>query len=129
MAIHGFSEMKPSVRSVCIELSENEPAISVWRDGLTERQRQQWRHPLTITRKWREATQADDPCRPSDKPVATDLKRDAIAAWRKFVSCLESMAPSEGAPLKAMAAEFLSPHHCERDHDHHRSDEGRGLGV
>jgi hypothetical protein len=78
---HGFGEMPKSVRSVCIELVENEPAISVWRDTLSERQRRKWRHPVTLTRHWR-ATQP-----PSDPP-------DGVAS----IKTTRSIATNDQAP-------------------------------
>ena len=29
----------------------------------------------------------------------TDLKRDAVAAWRRFVSCVELLPPDQAQPL------------------------------
>jgi hypothetical protein len=124
MAEHHFGEMPKSVRSVCITLAENEAEITIWRDSLTERQRQKWRHPLTLTRHWRTSQPPSDP--PDGAvpmvpgvpmvpvvttfPIAT-FKHDAEAAWRRFVSCVEALPADQGAPLwhevQARAAQSL----------------------
>lgn len=95
---HGFSRMQKSTRSVAIELAENATAITVWRDSLLEKQRRHLVHPQSVTRRWRAATQHNGKC-------PQDYKRDAIAAWRKFISCVEALPRSEAAPLWRLAHE------------------------
>ena len=89
MKEHGFDKMAKSVRSVAIELHENCAQIEAWRAILPERQRQRLVHPLSNVRRWKAATQ-------SNGKAPADLKRDAMAAWRKFVSCVQAL-PSEQA--------------------------------
>jgi hypothetical protein len=66
--------MKASVRSVAIELAENETVITAWRDGLPERQRKRLVQPLSVTRRWKAATAH------GNGKCAADLKRDAIGS-------------------------------------------------
>jgi hypothetical protein len=89
---HGFERMAKSTRSVAIELAENVEAIEAWRDTLPERQRKRLVHPLSVTRRWRASTHANGKC-------PTDLRRDAVAAWARFRSCLEALPADQAAPL------------------------------
>jgi hypothetical protein len=95
MQQYGFGRMQKSVRSVAIELAENADAITAWRDGLPGRQRKRLIHPLSVTRRWRAATQHNGKC-------PTDLRRDAMAAWRRFLSHVQAMPASEALPLWQM---------------------------
>jgi hypothetical protein len=92
MKAQGFGEMLKSTRSVAIELHENATAIEEWRATLPERQRRRLVHPLSNVRRWRAATTHNGKC-------PTDLKRDAVAAWRRFVCCMKSLPPDQAAPL------------------------------
>ncbi|MGO8923927.1 MAG: hypothetical protein ACLQF4_13445 [Xanthobacteraceae bacterium] len=94
---HGFDAMAKSVRSVAIELHENAKAIEAWRATLPERQRRRLVHPLSNVRRWRAATAHGTGKCPAD------LKRDAMAAWRRFVSCVELLPPDQAAPLWQVA--------------------------
>jgi hypothetical protein len=99
MKAHGFDAMAKSVRSVAIELHENAKAIETWRATLPERQRRRLVHPLSNVRRWRAATTHNGKC-------PTDLRRDALAGWRRFVSCVEMLPPDQAGPLwQAVAAE------------------------
>jgi hypothetical protein len=89
---HGFGRMPKSVRSVAIELHENATAIEAWRQTLPERQQGRLIHPLSNVRRWRAATQSNGKC-------PQDLKRDAAAAWRRFVACVSALPENEAAPL------------------------------
>jgi hypothetical protein len=106
--------MPKSTRSVAIELAENSDAISSWRDGLTERQRSKWRHPLTLTRHWRASQPPSDPpdrlvSIETTRSIAT-FKHDAMAAWRRFVALCEALPPNEAAGMwrEAQAQAALS---------------------
>jgi hypothetical protein len=90
---HGFVGMQKSVRSVTLELHANIEAITAWRNGLPERQRKRLVHPLSVTRRWRASTTNGTGKCPAD------LKRDAMAAWRRFVSCIELLPPDQARPL------------------------------
>jgi hypothetical protein len=90
---HGFDSMAKSVRSVAIELHENATAIEAWRATLPEKQQRRLVHPLSNVRRWRASTtNGQGKC-----PI--DLKRDALAAWRRFVSCIELLPPDQARPL------------------------------
>lgn len=93
MKAHGLDRMPKSVRSVAIELHENSTAITAWRATLPEGQRKRLVHPLSNVRRWKAATAHGNGKCPQD------LKRDAVAAWRRFVSCVEALPPDQGAPL------------------------------
>ena len=88
----GFAGMQKSLRSVAIDLAENAEAITAWRNTLPERQRKRLVHPLSVTRRWRASTHANGKC-------PTDLRRDAVAAWARFRSCLEALPADQAAPL------------------------------
>jgi hypothetical protein len=79
--------------SVAIELHENAKAIEAWRATLPERQRRRLVHPLSNVRRWRASLNHGNRKHP------TDLRRDAVAAWRRFVACAEMLPPSEAGPL------------------------------
>jgi hypothetical protein len=99
MKAQGVGQMPKSVRSVSIELHENAVAIEAWRATLPERQRKRLVHPLSNVRRWRAATQGNGKC-------PQDLKREAVAAWRRFVACISALPENEAAPLwQAMLAE------------------------
>ena len=119
MIEHHFDKMPAPTRSVAIELAEHEAEISAWRDGLSEKQRRRLVHPLSVTRRWRAATQpkaADSPeirrVSPTDKSKVPDENfTTARDAWRRFCCCMEALPPDQAAPLwqeaQAQAAEFL----------------------
>jgi hypothetical protein len=71
---HRFDRMPSPTLSVAITLAENAEEINRWRNALPEKQSAIDSIPKRLKR-WRSATQADDPCRPRDKPAATDLKQ------------------------------------------------------
>ena len=77
---------------VAIELHEKANAIGAWRGTLPARQRKRLVHPLSVTRRWRAATQSNGKC-------PQDLKRDAIAAWKRFVACVSMLPPEQAAPF------------------------------
>jgi hypothetical protein len=90
---HGFDQMPKSTRSVAILLHENAAAIEEWRATLSERQRRRLVHPLTNVRAWRASTvNGNGKC-------LQDLKREAMRAWRRFVSCARLLPPDQAAPL------------------------------
>jgi hypothetical protein len=93
MKRHGFDAMAKSVRSVAIELHENTKAIEAWRATLPDRQRRRLIHPLSNVRRWRASLN------PGNGKCPTDLRRDAVAAWKRFVSCVEFLPPDRAAPL------------------------------
>ncbi len=95
---HGFAEMQKSVRSVALELHANIEAITLWRDSLPERQRRRLVHPLSNVRCWRRAT--------TQQPQPRDDIAAALAAWRRFVTCTQSLSAEHVAMIwKAVAAE------------------------
>jgi hypothetical protein len=90
---YGFEHMPKSTRSVAILLHENATAIEEWRATLPERQRRRLVHPLSNVRAWRASTgNGNGKC-------LQDLKREAMRAWRRFVSCARLLPPDQAAPL------------------------------
>jgi hypothetical protein len=103
MKQHGFDAMAKSVRSVAVELYENCAQIEAWRASLPERQRKRLVHPLSNVRRWRASLNHGNGKCPQD------FKRDAVAAWRRFVACVEMLPPDQAAPLwQAALAEVAS---------------------
>jgi len=94
---HGFDSMAKSVRSVAIELHENAEAIEAWRATLPDHQRRRLVHPLSNVRRWRASLNHGNGKCPAD------LKRDAVAAWRRFVCCVRSLPGDQAAPLWEIA--------------------------
>lgn len=90
---NGFSTMEKSLRSYCLTLSENESEITQWRNSLPEKQRKVLRNPQSIVSRWRASQGSPDSRSPED------LKRDAAAAWKRFVTCAEALPPDLAAPL------------------------------
>jgi hypothetical protein len=110
MKEHQFDRMPGPTRSVALTLAEHSEEITAWRNARPERQRRRLINPQSVVRRWRIATQP--PSDPPDRAVPrgtppTDLKRDAMTAWRRFVSLCEALPANEAASLKVMAAEFL----------------------
>jgi hypothetical protein len=83
--------MPAPTRSVAVELAEHATEISVWRDGLPEKQRRRLIHPQSVVRRWRIATRSVS----ADTERPDDLKHDAMVAWRRFVSCVEALPPDQ----------------------------------
>jgi hypothetical protein len=90
---YGFDGMEKSVRSVALELHSNIEAITEWRATLPERQRKQLVHALSNVRRWRASTVN------GNRKCLQDLKREAMRAWRRFVSCARLLPPDQAAPL------------------------------
>jgi hypothetical protein len=88
----GFT-MRPSSRSWAIALHENAAAIEAFRQGLSERERKRLINPQSIVKRWRSSLQH------SCARCPQDIKRDAMAAWRRFCACLQSLPSNEAAPL------------------------------
>jgi hypothetical protein len=60
-------------------------------------------HPLSNVRRWRASLNHGN----GNGKCPQDLKRDAMAAWRRFVSCVRSLPADQAAPLWEIAlAEF-----------------------
>ncbi len=97
IAQHGFQKMRKSDRSVAIELAENADAITAWRNSLPERKRRRLVHPLSVTRRWKASLVHGDGRWPQD------LKREAVTAWRRFLSCTQALPPEQAAPIWQMA--------------------------
>lgn len=103
MKEHHFDQMKKSVRSVAIELAEHASEITAWRDTLPERQRRRLIHPLSVTRRWRQETQAPTKC-------VNRTQQAARAAWRRFIACVESLPPDQALPFWQTAHEQTALH-------------------
>jgi len=109
---YGFDLMPKSTRSVAILLHENATAIEQWRATLSERQRRRLVHPLSNVRAWRASTvNGNGKC-------LQDLKREAMRAWRRFVSCARLLPPDQAAPLwqcvVTEAREYQCPQYLQK---------------
>jgi hypothetical protein len=103
MKAQGFDRMLKSTRSVAIELHENANTIEAWRLTLPERQRKRLIHPLSNVRRWRASLNHGNGKCPAD------LKRDAMAAWKRFRACLEALPENEAADLwRTVAVEIAA---------------------
>jgi hypothetical protein len=96
-------------------LAEHSDAITKWRNRLPERQKRRLIHPLSVTRRWKASLAHDNSKSPQD------LKRNAAAAWRRFVNCVEALPAEQAVPLwqmvQAQAMEskgiqYLGNHRC-----------------
>src|SRR5262249_11426161 len=70
--------------AAALDLAANLEVIDQWRDSLPEEQRRRLIQPLSVTRRWRASTQHNG-------RLPRDYRRDAMAAWRRFVSCVEAL--------------------------------------
>jgi hypothetical protein len=75
-----------------LPLSYIATAIEAWRETLPERQRKRLIHPLSNVRRWRAATGHSGKC-------PGDLKREAMAAWKRFVSCVSALPENEATSI------------------------------
>jgi hypothetical protein len=60
---------------------------------LPEAQRKRLIHPLSNVRRWRASTTHGNGKYPAD------LRPEAAAAWRRFVSCVRLLPPDQAMPL------------------------------
>jgi hypothetical protein len=103
-ADHGFASMRPSDRSYAVALHENLAAITAWRDGLPAHRRNRLIGAQANVKRWKAATvQRNAKC-------PQDLKQDAAAAWRRFVSCVRLLPPDQAAPLWQIVNEARAAH-------------------
>jgi len=65
-------------------------------------------HPLSNVRRWRAATAHGNGKCPAD------LKRDAVAAWRRFVACVQALPADQAMPLWQIALAEASNHGTQR---------------
>jgi hypothetical protein len=100
MERNGFAQMQKATRSVAIELAENASEITCWRDSLPEKQQRRLVHPLSVTRRWRAATEYDG-------KTPEDWKREATAAWKRFICCVGKLPAEDAEPLVQVARAAL----------------------
>jgi hypothetical protein len=82
MKAHGFGSMRASDRSHAIELHENYAAITAWRLTLPERECRRLIGAQANVKRWRKETHR------GNGKCPTDFKRDAKAAWKRFIWCV-----------------------------------------
>jgi hypothetical protein len=89
---HGFT-MKPATRSWCLALHENLAAIIAWRDSLpTGRGRRPPLNPQSCVKGWQRSLNGNG-------HAAHDWKREAIAAYQRFLNCLAALSPADQASV------------------------------
>jgi hypothetical protein len=98
LAQNGFGRIKPKTRSWAIALHENAEAITAWRDSLPEQQRRRLINPHSIMQRWK-ATQGNG------HRCSRDIKRAAMYAWRRFVSCTAQLPPADRIEMWAMVSQ------------------------
>jgi hypothetical protein len=94
----GFGTMRASDRSYAILLHENIGSITAWRATLSDKQRGRLTTAQSNVKRWRATTaHSNGKCR-------DDLKRQAAAAWRRFVACMRLLPPDQAGPMLAEAS-------------------------
>jgi hypothetical protein len=94
---HGFGTMRPATRSWCLALHQDVAAITSWRDSLPGgRGRRRPVNPQSCVKGWqRSQAHGNGRC-------PQDWRREAIASWRKFVSCVAMLPPADQAAMWSM---------------------------
>jgi hypothetical protein len=88
---HGFT-MRPAIRSWCLALHENAAAITAWREKLPAgRGRRLPVNPQSLVKGWQRSLTN------GNGHAAPDWKREAIAAYRRFLNCLAALSPADQA--------------------------------
>jgi hypothetical protein len=104
--------MPHSDRSHAIALHENLAAITAWRDGLPEHKRKHLITAQANVKRWRASlNRGHDRC-------PADLRRDAMRAWRRFVSCVQALPPDEAMSLWQDALTELAQFCAQRSYAH-----------
>jgi hypothetical protein len=99
---HGFGTMPHSDRSHAIALHENLTAITAWRDGLPEHKRKHLITAQANVKRWRASLDRDNSKCPAD------LKREVMAAWRRFRACLQALPEDQAASVwRTVSTEIL----------------------
>ncbi len=75
----------------------------LYRSALSEKQRGRLVHPLSNLRRWRAATAHNGPC-------PADLRRDAVAAWRRFRASLQALLAEQARSLWQVALNEAMSH-------------------
>jgi hypothetical protein len=96
---HGFGDMRPSTRSVAIELHENIDAIEPWRDA--DKRRHRLVNPQSIVKRWRNETQ------PQAQKVE-DAAKTTSYAWQRFVALMEALPAEAAAPIRQEVLSYLA---------------------
>jgi hypothetical protein len=105
MKANGFATMSNQTRKHIVMLTENATAVATWRNGLPEQERNRMANPQHLYRRWQASLRTDH-----GKCLAY-VKRDAITAWRRFVSCVSALPPDQAQPLwQAVMVE--AGYHC-----------------
>ncbi len=94
MQQHGFASLRASARSYAIVLAEHEAEITAWRESLPEKRRRRLNDPLAVVRRCKTSVQASDDARSPD-----DWRRDAQAAAKRLLMCLEHLPGDEASTL------------------------------
>ena len=105
--------MAAPTRSVAIELAENAEAITAWRNSLPEKRRRRLVNPQSVVKRWRASTGLNGKSgNGTPGEINSGPSHQAMAAWARFVKCVEALAPDQQRQLwheaQARAAERLS---------------------
>ena len=89
----GFGDMPDTTRKYIVLLVDNAAAIEAWRAALPQRERDRIGNAQHMVRRWQASFKTDH-----GKPLAY-VRRDAIAAWRKFLSSVSMLPPADQAAM------------------------------
>ena len=95
----GFGSMPDTTRKYVVMLVDNAAAIEAWRAALPQRERDRIGNAQHMVRRWQASVKTDH-----GKPLAY-VRRDAIAAWRKFLSCVAMLPPADQMAMWSMVSQ------------------------
>jgi len=96
---YGFGSMSEATRKRIVTLTENAAAVEAWRATLPQRERDRIGNAEHMVRRWQASLKTSH-----GKPLAY-VKRDAITAWKKFLSSVSMLPPTDQAAMWAMVSQ------------------------
>jgi len=93
---YGFGDMPDTTRKHIVMLVDNAAAIEAWRAALPQRERDRIGNAQHMVRRWQASVRTDH-----GKPL-TFVKRDALVAWKKFLSSVSLLPPADQAAMWSM---------------------------
>jgi hypothetical protein len=100
MRTNGFATMSNQTRKHIVILTENAAAVTAWRNGLPERERNRIANPQHLYRRWQASLKN------GHGKCLDYVRRDAVTALRRFITSVKLLPAHEAAPLwQAVMAE------------------------
>jgi hypothetical protein len=99
MQNYGFGNMSEATRKRIVTLTENAAAVEAWRAGLSPRERNRIGNAEHMVRRWQASLKTGH-----GKCLAF-VRRDAIVAWRKFLTCVAMLPESEAQAMWSMVSQ------------------------